>query len=217
MNIEQNPFHFGKPVKKEHYFPQPKFFQLMEQFVESKIGVVITGPRRFGKTSFILNFLEKKRNQNKECLYIDIFNITSHKDFLIQILRALNSESSWQYKLKDFIGKIPRLRPIIQMEPDQNTGQFSFSLSASVTNDRDIKDIIQDIILSFGDIGQDVIVVFDEFQKIAQIDDDGWLEATLRTHMQQLDNVAFIFTGSRRHIISDMLNNETRTFYRSCQ
>ena len=35
--------------------------------------------------------------------------------------------------------------------------------------------------------------------------------------MQQLKNIASLFTGSRRAVISDMLNNASRPFYRSCQ
>lgn len=45
----------------------------------------------------------------------------------------------------------------------------------------------------------------------------GWLEATLRTHFQKLKNVSFLFTGSRKSLISEMLNNPSRPLYRSCQ
>ncbi|MGZ3733110.1 MAG: hypothetical protein ACXU9U_05175, partial [Parachlamydiaceae bacterium] len=40
---------------------------------------------------------------------------------------------------------------------------------------------------------------------------------TLRTHMQQLKNTSFIFTGSRRRVIYDMLNNSSRPLYKFCQ
>src|SRR5262249_13609037 len=66
-------------------------------------------------------------------------------------------------------------------------------------------------------LGNRLVLAIDEFQKITEIDDQGWLEATLRTHMQQLKSTAFLFTGSRRTIIYDMLNNSTRPLYRSCQ
>lgn len=35
--------------------------------------------------------------------------------------------------------------------------------------------------------------------------------------MQQLRNTSFIFTGSRRRIIYDMLNNSSRPLYKFCQ
>src|SRR5262249_11947722 len=66
-------------------------------------------------------------------------------------------------------------------------------------------------------LGKKVIVAIDEFQTISELEDQGWLEATLRTQMQQLKNVSFLFSGSRRSIIHDMLNNPARPFYRSSQ
>jgi hypothetical protein len=35
--------------------------------------------------------------------------------------------------------------------------------------------------------------------------------------MQQLRNTSFLFSGSRKSLISDMLNNSSRPLYRSCQ
>jgi len=66
-------------------------------------------------------------------------------------------------------------------------------------------------------LGNKVVVAIDEFQKIAEIEDKGWLEATLRTHFQTLKNVSFLFTGSRKSLISKMLNDPARPLYRSCQ
>ena len=66
-------------------------------------------------------------------------------------------------------------------------------------------------------IGPEVVVAFDEFQTIAELDDDGWLEASLRTTMQALPNTTFIFSGSRRRMIHEMINDSKRPFFRSCQ
>jgi hypothetical protein len=60
-------------------------------------------------------------------------------------------------------------------------------------------------------------IAFDEFQTIARIEDEGWLEATIRSKMQEQKHVSFLFSGSRRGIIHDMFNNSSRPFYRTCQ
>jgi len=100
------------------------------------------------------------------------------------------------------------------MEIDPATGLPGFSLSTDLTDDKDVKETILDVFAAIERLGDQVVVAIDEFQKIAEIDDGGWLEATLRTQMQQLPNTTFLFTGSRRSVISDMLNNQTRPFYR---
>jgi AAA+ ATPase superfamily predicted ATPase len=213
----QNPFRFGDPVQGDYFMPLPAFERIVSQFTDNRIHTVLIGPRRFGKTSFVLRLLQELESKGKPCLFADIFNITSHRDFLQQILRALRSKRGWQEKIRSWVKSIPRLRPQIAMEMDPATGLPGFSLSTDLTDDKDVKETILDVFAAIERLGDQVVVAIDEFQKIAEINDGGWLEATLRTQMQQLPNTTFLFTGSRRSVISDMLNNQTRPFYRSCQ
>ena len=53
------------------------------------------------------------------------------------------------------------------------------------SSERDVKEMIQDVLASLENLGPRVILAINEFQKIAEINDKGWLEATVRTHMQQ--------------------------------
>lgn len=197
--------------------PLPEFDRLVSQFIDNRIHTVLIGPRRFGKTSFVLRLLEEFESRGQVCLFVDIFNITSHRDFLQQILRALRTKKTWQEKLRGWIETIPRLRPKLTVDNDATTGAPSFSLSTDITDDKDVKETIQDVFTAIERLGDHVVVAIDEFQKIAEINDGGWLEGTLRTQMQQLPNTTFLFTGSRKSVISDMLNNQSRPFYRSCQ
>ena len=43
------------------------------------------------------------------------------------------------------------------------------------------------------------------------------MEALLRTYIQQLHNVHFIFSGSKKHIMAEMFSSAKRPFYRSTQ
>ncbi|MCX6989627.1 MAG: ATP-binding protein [Chlamydiae bacterium] len=211
-----NPFTFGNPVEGDYYLPMPGLEATVSGFLENRIHVVLIGPRRFGKTSFALNLLRDLEKQGHyTCIFIDIFNITSHKDFLQQMLRALKLKSSF---FKTVLNTIPKLRPKVSAEVDPHTGGASFALALDKTSsEKDTKELIQDVLAGFEKLGEKVIIAIDEFQKITEINDQGWLEATLRTHMQQLRNTAFLFTGSRKSIIYDMLNNQARPLYRSCQ
>lgn len=212
----KNPFKFGDPVEGDYYFPRPELSKTVMQLLDNRVHTVLIGPRRFGKTSFVLDTLRKLESRERTCVFIDVFNVTSHRDFLLQVLRALRGNTSWTRRLKHWIESVPRLGPKFNWETDSVTGQITFSVSPELF-ERDVKDLIQDSILALGEIGDQVVVAIDEFQTIAELDDQGWLEATLRTQMQQLKNTAFLFTGSRRSIINDMLNNASRPFYRSCQ
>ncbi len=181
--LSESPFQFGSPVEGDFYLPRPDLESFVSQFVLNRIPVVLIGPKRFGKTSFLLNLLKKISQDTYLYILIDIFNITSHLDFLLQMLKAIKDAG----------------------------------LDSSISAEADVKELIQDVFSRLSKLGKHLIFAIDEFQKITEIEDGGWLEATLRTHMQQLKNTSFIFTGSRRSVIYDMLNNSSRPLYKFCQ
>lgn len=59
-------------------------------------------------------------------------------------------------------------------------------------------------------------VAFDEFQTIAGYADKN-VEALLRSYIQRLTNVNFIFSGSQRHVLENMFASASRPFYQSTQ
>lgn len=215
--LTANPFKFGDPVEGDYYLSRPQLFAISRQFLENHIHLVLMGPRRFGKTSFALNLLGALEREGYSCILVDIFNITSHKDFLHQLLRAVNPKRSLSAKLEAWWKSLRKFAPKITADVDPKTGSSSLGLTVAHLEEEDVKTAIQDLLEKLSDLGRKVIVVLDEFQKISEIEDKGWLEATLRTHVQRLKNVSFLFTGSRKSLISEMLNNPARPLYRSCQ
>jgi AAA+ ATPase superfamily predicted ATPase len=126
----------------------------------------------------------------------------------------LKAKKSWTESAKKWLSN---WRPKISADVDPTSGQTTFGLSFDRNSEKEVKEMIQDVLSGLKNLGEKVALVIDEFQKITELDDQGWLEATLRTHMQQLRNTVFLFTGSRKSLISDMLNNSSRPLYRSCQ
>jgi uncharacterized protein len=212
----KNPFKFGSPVEGEYYFPLPEFSNAVRTFLDSQINVVLIGPRRFGKTSFVLDIIRQEEGAGKVCLLVDIFNITSLRDFFQLLVRAFKSKQTFGQKLENLIKTIPRLKPVLTAETD-DSGNASFSLHPDLSSEKDVKELILDTLLALGKLGEKVIVVIDEFQKISQLEDGGWLEGTIRTQMQRLNNTVFLFSGSRKSLIYDMFNNPSRPFYKTCQ
>ena len=219
-HLAPNPFKFGNPVEGDYYLARPELSSAVRNFIENRIHIVLMGPRRFGKTSFVLNLLGLLEKEGYICFLVDIFNITSHKDFLYQLMRAIESKKSIAGKFKSWLKRLGRPVPKLTAEVDPITGTPSFGATLSHLENlekEDTQTAIQDLLESLSTYGEKIIVVIDEFQKISEIEDKGWLEATVRTHIQRLKNVSFLFTGSRKSLISEMLNNPARPLYRSCQ
>jgi len=59
-----------------------------------------------------------------------------------------------------------------------------------------------------------VVIVFDGFQQILEYGDD-LVERKLRSIIRDHKNVAYIFMGSRKHVVQEMFLNKSRPLYRA--
>jgi len=59
-------------------------------------------------------------------------------------------------------------------------------------------------------------IAIDEFQQVAEYPEKG-TEALLRSYIQFLPNVKFVFSGSRQHLMSEIFLSAKRPFYQSTQ
>jgi hypothetical protein len=66
----------------------------------------------------------------------------------------------------------------------------------------------------FENYSDKIIIAIDEFQQITEYPEPGF-EAFLRSKIQFLNNVNFIFSGSNRRIITAMFSDYNRPFYQS--
>ena len=214
MSTHENPFRYGVPVEGKYYFPLPGFSKHIRSYLDNRINVILYGPRRFGKTSFILDLIDEQEKQGMKCLHIDVYNITSHLDFLQQIIRGLNKKQSWAKKI---LSKYRHFKMLPTAEIDPITGQQSYTLKPDFTSTEDIKVTIQNTFSEIGKLDKRVLVAIDEFQKISQLEDSNWLAHTVRTQMQELKNTVFLFSGSKKTVLYDMNNNQNNPFYKSCQ
>lgn len=64
--------------------------------------------------------------------------------------------------------------------------------------------------------GKRCYIAIDEFQQITEYPEKG-VEALLRSYMQFLPNVKFIFAGSKKHLMDAMFSSVNRPFYQSTQ
>lgn len=210
-----NPFRFGGPVKGEYYLERPELRRVVATYLDNHVNVVLVGPRRFGKTSFILDLLRyQEEHAGMTCVMIDIYNVTSHRDFLRQVLHALHGRSTlWQR----FLVSARQIGSRLKLSAGVGQDNTHMKVALEYGGEDDVKNLILEALDSLAAMAPHPCIVIDEFQSVARLDDQGWLEATLRTKMQEHRHASFIFSGSRRSMIHEMFNDSGRPFYRSCQ
>jgi AAA+ ATPase superfamily predicted ATPase len=79
-----------------------------------------------------------------------------------------------------------------------------------------IQQSLQEIFSYLQHSGKRVYIAIDEFQQITDYPEKG-VEALLRSYIQFLPNVKFIFSGSKKHLMDAMFSAVNRPFYQSTQ
>ena len=109
-------------------------------------------------------------------------------------------------RLLEFFGS---WRPVFGTDP--MTGQPTVSVSIEPTQSEiTIKTVFDYLKQS----QHEVYIAIDEFQQITNYPDSG-IEALLRSYIQFAPNVHFVFSGSKRHLMSQIFYSPERPFYQS--
>ena len=146
-------------------------------------------------------------------IYIDIFATRSLEDLVKVLSEAILSEFPEQTSIgKRFSQFIRSLRPMISYDPLTSAPQLQLTMQTQQEKEQTLGQL-----LTFLDT-QDthVLLAIDEFQQIRNYPENN-VEALLRTHIQRLNNVTFLFCGSKRHLMLDIFSSERNPFYRSTE
>lgn len=178
-------------------------------------NITLISPRKIGKTGLIYHSFDKIKSEDKEaiCIYVDIFSTKNLQEFVETLGRAviedaLNREKSFANKVLDFF---KGLRPTIT--PDLLTGLPTVSINVvPVQAEYTLKSIFSHL----NSLNKPVYLAIDEFQQITEYPETG-TEAMLRSHIQHIHHVKFIFSGSKKHLMEEMFCAPNRPFFQSTQ
>jgi AAA+ ATPase superfamily predicted ATPase len=178
-------------------------------------NVSLISPRRIGKTGLIYNIFHmlKKQNKNTNCFYIDIFATQNLLEFTTLFGKTVigQLESKPKFIIERIAGFFKSFRPLFSF--DAKTGMPTVSLD--IRNSQ-TQNSLQEIFMYLKNSRKQIYIAFDEFQQIIDYPEKG-VEALLRSYIQFLPNVHFIFSGSKKHLMDAMFSSANRPFYQSTQ
>lgn len=164
-----------------------------------------------GKTGLIFHVFELLK-EDIIPIYVDILSTNSKLEFVnvlsTSIIKAAPEKTSTGKKVWQFIKS---LRPVISYDPLSGNPQVSFQ-GTEAKAEHDIH-----ALLSFlNKLNVKVVIAIDEFQQILEYPEKN-MDAWLRSILQTLPNIIFLFSGSQRHLITQLFADPGRPFYRSTQ
>ena len=207
-----NPFYYGGAVSSVHFCNRIDEIKELKIDVNAGLNTLIYAPRRFGKTSFVLKTMDELKDEKVKYVFLDLMYLSTLDEFINKYFNVLaKSLEEPTDKIVNFFKSVLNLRPNINVNFD-TTGNPSFSLAL---NNEDRTKALEDVLnipLAFAKEGQKIVVIFDEFQEIANFD----LEAKMRSVIQHhSDKVSYIFMGSKKSLLHAMFLDKNRPFYKS--
>lgn len=178
-------------------------------------NITLIAPRRMGKTGLIHHVFYQLKEQKSDVvtLYMDIYSTQSLGDFVRLFANTvLGQLDSVPQKALNRIGQFIRsCRPVFTF--DEITGTPKVTVDVSPTEE---ESTLKEIFDYLGSSEKRCYIAIDEFQQIAEYPEKG-VEALLRSYIQFLPNVNFIFAGSKQHVMQEMFTSSKRPFYQSAQ
>lgn len=178
-------------------------------------NVTLIAPRRMGKTGLIRHAFYNLKAQKSDVvtLYMDIYPTQSLGDFVRLFANTVlgQLDSAPQKALSRIAKFIRSCRPVFTFDEMTGVPQVTVDVSPS-EEERTLKEIFDYL----GSSEKRCYIAIDEFQQIAEYPEKG-VEALLRSYIQFLPNVNFIFAGSKQHIMQEMFASAKRPFYQSTQ
>ena len=178
-------------------------------------NITLIAPRRMGKTGLIHHVFYQLKEQKSDVvtLYMDIYSTQSLGDFVRLFTNTvLGQLDSVPQKALNRIGQFIRsCRPVFTF--DEITGTPKVTVDVSPTEE---ESTLKEIFDYLGSSEKRCYIAIDEFQQIAEYPEKG-VEALLRSYIQFLPNVNFIFAGSKQHVMQEMFTSSKRPFYQSTQ
>ena len=210
-----NPFVYQGYESPEYFFDRTVETENMISALNNGRNITLISPRKIGKTGLIHHVFHQLRSKEKDaiCIYIDIFSTKNQQEFIEMLARAiiedaLEREKSFACKVLDFF---KALRPTLS--PDLLTGAPTVSLTVVPVQ---AEQTLKSLLMHLEGLNKRVYLAIDEFQQIAEYPETG-TEALLRSYIQFLHNVHFVFSGSKKHLMVEMFCSPNRPFYQSTQ
>ncbi len=174
-------------------------------------STTLTAIRRMGKTGLIFHAFELLK-RDIIAIYVDILATNSKLDFVNVLSTAIINVAPEKSSLGKKVWRFFKfLRPVISFDPLTGNPQVSI-MGSEEKAENDIHSLLNFL----NGLNLKVVIAIDEFQQILDYPKQN-MDAWLRSVIQTLPNIVFIFSGSQRHLITQLFADPGRPFFRSTQ
>lgn len=213
MENVKNPFLVTGYLSPEYFCDREKETERIISAMDNNRNITLLSLRRMGKTGLIKNvFYYLKKERPFRLLYVDIMATNNMAELVRELGNAVIREE--KERSANFLNKLITFLSGIRAKVVFNdiTGMPEIEVDYRMPQEAEkglaaLFDYLESQKVKY-------VVAIDEFQQIVNYAEKN-VEALLRSNVQQLTNVNFIFSGSNKHLLMSMFSDYGRPFYQS--
>ncbi len=214
-----NPFRYGALALDEAFTDRERETAELKADALNGQDVVLFAPRRYGKSSLVWRVSQELVAQRALVAHVNLMTTPTITQFAEKLAQSIHEDIASplfraKERLRIFQGL--RVRPTINVDPEDGSLSFSFDSAPRV---EDIRATLERLLELPGQLAgerkRQVVVIFDEFQEVVEIDVN--LPRLMRSVFQEQPEVAHLYLGSKRHMMQRIFNDENEPFWRSAK
>ena len=207
-------FQVGKPASGNHFVGRENEVRIISQLLAMGQSIVLIAPRRFGKTSLVLEILRRIKSSEVYTAYVDVFASPTLELLSAQIVEAVLKN----HKLDKLFTKSRNsaLAMMKNLKLKAVLEDFEFILGFTDTSLNEwgmLQDSIQFIDRFPVKHRKKMICVFDEFGDVNKLDGDKIVKL-FRSGIQNHSNATYIFSGSYESVMNSIFVRKNSPFFR---
>jgi len=208
-----NPFRIHGVVKGDYFTNRNnEIKRLVQALTEPGSKLLVYSPRRMGKTSAVMNAVDKVNKNGGHAFLADLSTASTAIDMGNRILAAATRiiGKKWKNFVTDVVS---RLNVTVSLTPDPTTGIPLPSIDINLRGEeigkqrQTLSGILDAINGTAKERKITVGIALDEFQEIHKFGGET-AEWDLRASIQQHGNIGYVLFGSREHLIQHMMSSK---------
>ncbi|WP_461864471.1 AAA family ATPase [Thermococcus sp.] len=197
------PFIYGRKVGREHFADREEELERLKIAMMSGQNVILYSPRRYGKSSLVSIALEELGDRIYP-IEVDCSGILTKKELAERI--SSSAIRTWKGRVEEFIRRlfkatVPRIVIRKNLGVEFAVGEERVAFEEAVKLPKRLAEIT----------GKRVVVVFDEFQEVANLGKD--VLPKMRAEFQKHENVTYVFVGSKQGMMREIFQSPSSPFY----
>lgn len=177
---------------------------------------LIASPRRYGKTSLAKRVMTELKLPSAVMEFTLISDLATTQNVIGAAIGKLLIQLAPSHKKALMLASkfFSHLNPKLVIDAYFGA-KIELSIESKLSH-LNIMELLQQVDKAAGAANKQVVLLMDEFQQIALLEEHFNLEAAIRNAAQQMKYTSIIFSGSNRHLLQLMFENKGRPLYHLC-